>query len=235
MFVALYLIFPRATDATVVDAVTVALGGIGARLPQVTAELLQRPIRAESNDAQLVWRLCFESEQDYRNCLLEPTWDEARSALGRGDLRVESVIYQRGRHGIRSPEIKNGIWRAMVLSVIEGTCRDKREQYESEMATMPDYIPAIRNWAMSAVLESSGSRKWAYVWEQDFDDVDSILGEYRMHPFHWGVIDRWYDAEHPEHILDGKFLRTLCPSAGSGIDPKRRLSTPRQSGQLVSS
>ena len=101
------------------------------------------------------------------------------------------------------------MWHALVVSVIPGTDRAKRNQFEIEMAKMPTYINSIRNWAISPVIESSGARTWSYVWEQDFDDVEGLLGECRMHPVHWGVVDRWYDVEHPDHIIDGRMLRTV--------------------------
>ena len=134
-------------------------------------------------------------------------------------IRVESVAYRRGLHGVAYPDMADGVWRALVVSVIAGTDRARRDQFEREMATMSAYIGSIRNWAISPVIESSGARKWSYIWEQDFDDVEGLLGEYRMHPMHWGVIDRWYDVEHPDHIIDGRMLRTVCPSTGSAIQP----------------
>lgn len=221
MFVSLNCISCHARNDTTIDLLMRALDEAYRALPIICSQLLAKTLLARDEDAQLVWRICFETEQAYRDCLLEPVWrQQVKPLLARDDLRVESVAYRRGLHGVACPEIADGVWRALVVSVIAGTDRVRRDQFEREMANMPAYIGSIRNWAMSPVIESSGARNWSYIWEQDFDDVGGLLGEYRMHPMHWGLIDRWYDIEHPEHIIDGRMLRTVCPSPGSAIQPK---------------
>lgn len=32
--------------------------------------------------------------------------------------------------------------------------------------------------------------------------MDDLPGEYLMHPFHWGRVDRWFDPEFPEWTVD---------------------------------
>lgn len=41
-----------------------------------------------------------------------------------------------------------------------------------------------------------------------------------MHPIHYGLVDRWFDAQHPEHILDSRLLRVVCNSPSGAIDPR---------------
>lgn len=220
MFVSLHLVFVHGGEDAAIDRVVAALRDAGASLPQLRSELLQRSLLARADDPHIIWRLCFESEQAYRASLLDPTWrKKAYPILQRSDLRVESLAYRRTRYGIAEPAIRNGIWRALIVSIIDGTSRARREQFEAETAAMPRYIKTIRNWAMSPIIESSGARNWSYIWEQDFADVEGLLGEYRMHPIHWGLVDRWYDVEHPDHIIDGHLLRTLCPSPEGAIAP----------------
>ncbi|HEY2076274.1 MAG TPA: hypothetical protein VGH53_08045 [Streptosporangiaceae bacterium] len=42
---------------------------------------------------------------------------------------------------------------------------------------------------------------WSHAWEQEYRDVDGLLGGYLRHPFHWTCTDRWFGCEVPTLIV----------------------------------
>ena len=79
------------------------------------------------------------------------------------------------------------------------------------------YIPTIVNWQVSRVLEASGARPWTHVWEQEYEDISGLHGAYMLHPHHWGYIDRWYDPECTDYMIDTHLCHTFADFHGGGI------------------
>ena len=52
--------------------------------------------------------------------------------------------------------------------------------------------------------------RWTHLWEQEFDSVDGLQVDYMSSPVHWGYIDRWFDPEMPERIVDLWLAHTAC-------------------------
>jgi hypothetical protein len=51
---------------------------------------------------------------------------------------------------------------------------------------------------------------WTHVFEQEFTDVEGLMGPYLMHPIHWAVVDRWFDPECPEVIIRNPVCHSFC-------------------------
>jgi hypothetical protein len=192
--------------------------------PMAVRSLLQPTLPGVYNGGHYIWHVQFEHEQDYRACLAQPHWREGVDALlgGRAVSLVESAAYQNGKMGAKKPGIEKGVYRVALFAVGKPAGRDTLARYEAETAAMPDYIKSIRNWAVSPVLEASGSRRWSFVWEQEYDDIGGLMGPYMMHPHHWAHVDRWYDPEMPEHLIDTFLCHTFCNFESSVIAPRTR-------------
>lgn len=141
---------------------------------------------------------------------------EQRDALGAalapllaGDA-VDGADYQGSLDGKQTPDLANGVYRVLLLSVDEGSDPEAVAQFESETRMMPHYIPAIRNWQLSRADAAVGGRRWTHVWEQEYAGVEGLLGPYMMHPYHWARIDRWFDPECPERIVDARLCHSFC-------------------------
>jgi len=177
----------------------------------VVSSFVGRTLPGGINDGQIMWRAAFASEADYR------VHARAVPASFPDAFCLDTVFYHLGRHATPYPDLRDGIWRALIVSVDAGTDRATRERFETEMVAMPRHVCTIRNWGFSRVAASQGARPWSYVWEQDFDSIEGMQGEYMMHPIHWGSIDRWYDVEHPDRIADGYLIHSACESATAQI------------------
>lgn len=103
-----------------------------------------------------------------------------------------------------------GIYRVLLLAVKPGADADAVARFEREMLAMPRYIRSIRAWRLSRVTVASGARGWTHVWEQRYDDLDGLAGAYMLHPYHWARVDRWFDPEHPDWIVDTHLCHSFC-------------------------
>ncbi|WP_321799216.1 Dabb family protein [Caballeronia sp. J97] len=128
-----------------------------------------------------------------------------------GVARVDRVVSVGIGGGLRTPGLREGIWRTLMLRVREHASDANVAALEQALLRMPDYMPGIRNWRLARVTSSS---TWTHVWQQEFARVDDLLGEYLMHPFHWGRVDRWFDVECPEWTV-AAISHAFCPLGAS--------------------
>jgi len=137
--------------------------------------------------------------------------------------RVDSVVYEDGEGG--GDWNGAGIYRALLLSVKPAVAEAMIARFERELLAMPRYIHSIRAWRLSRVAQASGARAWTHVWEQRYDDLDGLNGEYMIHPYHWAWVDRWFDPENPDWIVDTHLCHSFCalaPDATPGPRPRSK-------------
>ena len=60
------------------------------------------------------------------------------------------------------------------------------------------------------MVQAEGARPWTHVWEQRYDALDGLMGDYMMHPYHWARVDRWFDPESPDWIVDTHLCHSFC-------------------------
>jgi hypothetical protein len=187
--------------------------------PRIKRAMLQPTLPGVANGGDYIWHVQFANEADYRAVIEHRSWrDGIDRALGAEPVaHVDSAAYTAGAGVVAERGIKGGVYRTLFTAIRPAAPVEKIVQFETEMCEMPRYITAIRNWGFSRVVEASGARQWAHVWEQDYRDVDGLTGPYMMHPFHWAFIDRWYDHESHDWIVDGRICHTFCAFQDSVI------------------
>jgi hypothetical protein len=201
------------TEATAADrdSVIAALNAaVGSGPPTLRAWL--NPAQPGShNGGDLIWHLQYAHEAEYRSNARQAAWHEAERILA-GELiaQVDSAAYRQTWTGVAEPEIKNGFYRSLFLNMRSGVRPDQIALFELEQREMARYMPVIRNWGLSPVIEASGGRRWDYVWEQEFQNLETWMPAYMAHPYHWGHIHRWFDAESPDWIEDPWIALGLC-------------------------
>lgn len=102
------------------------------------------------------------------------------------------------------------VYRTLLLRMLPDTDADTLARFEDELSSMARYIPAIRAWQLSRVDDAIGTSPWTHVFEQEFSDVDGLMGPYLMHPIHWAVVDRWFDPECPDVIIRDRVCHSFC-------------------------
>ena len=174
------------------------------------------------NGGDLIWHVQLTDEAAYRAWVRQSSWHETERALADAPVfHVDSVAYEQGSIGVAEPEISNGVHRTLLLAIRPAVAGEKIAQFEAEMREMARYIPAIRNWGFSRVLEAGGARQWSHVWEQEFRDLSGLQGPYMMHPIHFARIDRWFDTETTDWIVDTAICHTFCVFDDSMLAPLR--------------
>jgi hypothetical protein len=141
---------------------------------------------------------------------------ELESGLARlpGFVRADRVVYDDCiGGGLREPALGDGIWRTLLLRVRPQAPAAQVRALEQELLAMPAYMGGIRNWRLSRVTAGSGG--WTHVWQQEYARLDDLLGEYLMHPYHWGWVDRWFDPEFPEWTVETGLCHAFCPLPAS--------------------
>lgn len=132
----------------------------------------------------------------------------ARLARVPGFERAEQLCYEPIAGGVREPKLRGGLWRTLLLRTRPGATPAHIGGLEHDLLSMPAYMRGIRNWCLSRVTAGG---PWTHVWQQEYAALDDLLGEYLMHPFHWGWVDRWFDPEFPEWTVEGDIAHAFCP------------------------
>ncbi len=177
------------------------------------------------NAGDVVWRMAFRTESEALAAPLAPAWRAVVAPALEG-ARVTSVGYRVSRMG-PGPNTP-GIWRGLLFRVMPHGFPDLARQLEQELLLFPKYITTIRSWALSPVSFVEGPKAFTHVWEQEYDDLDGLTGEYMTHPIHWGLVDRFFDAESPVYIVDPQLTQIVGPIEGTilGIH-----ADPREEGK----
>ncbi len=105
------------------------------------------------------------------------------------------------------------VYRALLLRVPAEVEAETVTAFERELAMMPRYVPTIAAWQLSRVEQAIGTSEWTHVFEQEFTDVDGLMGPYLMHPIHWAVVDRWFDPETTDMIVRDRVCHSFCELA----------------------
>ena len=107
-----------------------------------------------------------------------------------------------------------GVKRTLWLCVEPEAEADAVARFEAETPLLAQAIPAIRNWRWSRIPQrgtAATPMRWSHVWEQEFEAVDGLQVDYMSSPVHWGYVDRWFDPEMPDRIVDLWLAHLACP------------------------
>ncbi|MET7774017.1 Dabb family protein [Nocardia sp. NPDC005366] len=173
--------------------------------------LVARTLPGVRNGGDIVAHFQFASAPEWARC--RASIDEATS--GPQIRHVDSVEYvggspADGRAGRRRSSRPSTIYRILLLRVEDSAAPAELDRFEHATAQMPEHISAIQAWQLSRVCHAEGTSRWTHVWEQEFTDVDALLGPYMNHPVHWGHVDRWFDPECPEQIVKDRVCHSFC-------------------------
>jgi hypothetical protein len=166
--------------------------------------LVEPTLPGSRNGGDVLVHLRFDS----RNQWLSAADDFAAILEASAITRVNGATYPGAP--TRNGSGAGTVYRALLLRVLPETDPSTVARFEDELSSMARYIPAIRAWQLSHVDNAIGTSRWTHVFEQEFSDVDGLMGPYLMHPIHWAVVDRWFDPECPEVIIRDRVCHSFC-------------------------
>jgi len=182
----------------VLGAVSGAAAATGAR-----HQLVEPTLPGVRNGGDILVHLRFDTEGQWRSV----ETDFAAMLTDPAITRVNGACYS----GEASRGAQAGtVYRALLLRVLPGTEAHVVDRFEDELRLMARYVNTITAWQLSRVDEPVGTSEWTHVFEQEFTDVDGLMGPYLMHPIHWAVIDRWFDPECPDVIIRDRVCHSFC-------------------------
>jgi hypothetical protein len=176
----------------------------GAEATHAHHQLVEPTLPGSRNGGDILVHLRFDSESQW----LSAAGDFAAVLRDSAITRVNGATYP-------GTPICNGsgtgtVYRALLLRVLPDTDPGIVARFEAELSSMARYIPAIRAWQLSRVDDAIGTSQWTHVFEQQFSDVDGLMGPYLMHPIHWSLVDRWFDPECPDVIIRDRVCHSFC-------------------------
>jgi hypothetical protein len=169
------------------------------------------------NGGDLIWRCEFRDAAHWRDAEASARFRDAAALLAdRSRVRlVEHVACASGARGGASPA--RGLYRVALFCANQRPTPDRLARFAAETSAMPRYVRSIRRWQLSTPTHASGSRPWTHVWEQEYDDLAGLNGPYMLHPCHWGQVDRWFDPEDPDWLVDPMLCHTFCETSAPVI------------------
>lgn len=202
------------TDALGADDAVDRLRSALADLPG-TRGVVAPTLPGARNGGDVIVRLRFDSAEDrlrnretVANALTGPDVDRVVGAA------LELPESCAGRAGRRDGAGAPGVYRILLAKVTDGAQAEEVARFERALLQMPEHIPQIRAWRLTRAEESVGPTAWTHAWEQEYDDVDGLLGPYMNHPIHWAHVDRWFDPESPLQLVRERVCHTFCEIDG---------------------
>ncbi|WP_051133123.1 Dabb family protein [Nocardia paucivorans] len=194
------------TTEMIVKRITAAAEAVGAQRP-----LVARTLPGVRNGGDLLAHFRFTSKAD---------WLSGREAVHETMVcpaidHIDSVEYPGGRvgdgrTGRRRDANPSTVYRTLLLRVDDAATPAEIARFEHATLQMPHHVPAIQAWQLSRVERAAGTSRWTHVWEQEFADVEGLLGPYMNHPVHWALVDRWFDPESPDQIVKDRICHSFC-------------------------
>lgn len=172
--------------------------------------LVEPTLPGSRNGGDVLVHLRFASRRE---------WDSV--AVDFGDVlqdpavgRVNSATYSGRPVDTERSTGPGTVYRTLLLSVAPGTADATIARFEADLRLMPRYVHSITAWQLSRVEQATGDSAWTHVFEQEFTDVEGLMGPYLMHPIHWAYVDRWFDPECPEVIVRDRLCHSFCRAGG---------------------
>ena len=194
-----------------------ALAGAGSAIAALSRSQVGRHL-AGSVCADYTWDACFTGTAPPLEALLAEPCLAPFFDSGSPDAVVaatDAVRFAPQSTSLPVPGLRDFVKRTLFLRVLDDTPEEVRERFEGDLRRMPAYVSTIRNWALSRSDPALQPTPWTHVFEQEFDDVEGLQGEYMVSPFHWGYIDGWFDPECPQRIVDTHLAHVFCSAPTS--------------------
>jgi hypothetical protein len=167
------------------------------------SSVVQPTLPGSRNGGDVLVHLRFRNQEDW-------TASDFDSILTDPAIVHANGITYRGTSVRSGGDDVGSVYRALLLRICPEADPETVAAFENELAMMPDYVPTITAWQLSRVESAIGDSAWTHVFEQEFTNVEGLMGPYLMHPIHWAVVDRWFDPETTDVIVRDRICHSFC-------------------------
>jgi len=181
--------------------------------PQVRASQLGRNLPGSLGGGRLHWDLALDDGAALGALL--------RSVPG---ARLDAVAFRPRETQAPHPELRGCVKRTLLLRVRPGADPARVKGLERALLDMPQHIGAIRNWALHRTDPSLWPTRWTHVWEQEYGGRAGLERDYMSHPYHWGVVDGFFDPECPQRVVETELAHVYYAAEQSVLAWSRALS-----------
>lgn len=157
------------------------------------------------NGGDLLIHLRFERKDGWQSAAAEIDAALEDPAI----TRVNGADYH-GAPTVVTDRAPGTVYRTLLVRVEADAGADSVKTFEADLCALPRFVSSISAWQLSRPAHTVGSTEWTHVFEQEFSDADGIMGPYLMHPFHWAVVDQWFDPECPNSIVRERVCHSFC-------------------------
>lgn len=204
------------------QAVAAALGLLANAIDGAVASQAGVHLEGSVGGGEITWDLLFEHEEAADQWCARVAGASPSAAVGGLDAALGSQIasvelarLETIAGGLARPGL-TGIKRTLWLRVLPEAEVAAASVFERETPLLAAAIPAIRNWRWSRVrtrIPSPMQIRWTHVWEQEFETLAGLEVDYMSSPCHWGYVDRFFDPEMPERVVDLWLSHLYCPAS----------------------
>jgi hypothetical protein len=180
---------------------------LSASVPTVALSRASRCLPDSQGAGNVVWDLIVDDDQPLGGIPTLSHFLEANQAPVLSSEAVPLTAIESGVDRFDGPRVK----RTLLISVRPDTPAASVAGLEASLAGMPRHIDSIRSWVLSRVDSTRSSSLWTHAWEQEFVDA-SAFGPYMSHPYHWTGVERWFDPEIPQSIVES-LAHFMCPAS----------------------
>ena len=159
------------------------------------------------NGGDLLLHLRFERQADWQSAAADVDTALTDPAI----TRVNGADYH-GAATVVADRTPGTVYRTLLLRVEPDTDTETVNRFEADLCALPGYVSSIGAWQLTRPANTVGATRWTHVFEQEFSDAEGIMGPYLMHPFHWAVVDQWFDPECPKVIVRERVCHSFCES-----------------------
>tara|TARA_R110000823_G_scaffold119998_14_gene244476 strand:- start:9671 stop:10729 length:1059 start_codon:yes stop_codon:yes gene_type:complete len=189
-------------------------------LPGTEAVSLARNYAPEYAAGDFTLDLLYADDASAKAARQSAVWRDAIApALDTHCAAVHALALDTIGAGLREPALSGSVKRTAFFRLLPGVGGETAVRFERDLLEMPLHIPEIRNWRLSRAIAADwcrvGEAPWSYVWEQEFADLNGLIGPYMVHPHHWGHIDRWFDPESGVQAIDARLSHAFSPLSSS--------------------
>ena len=202
--------FASTLPASARDAVQSVITRAAVTLPGACSTLVEPTLPGVYNGGDLICRFAFTDLTACEVALAGADWAQAQALLADEAIvsRCERVGYEGGLSGGAPQDA--GLYRVALFCANVRPDAERLASFTADTAAMPDHVETMRRWQLSPTHEATGTRSWTHVWEQEYLDRAGLEGAYMLHPVHWAHVERWFDPEYPEWLVDTVLVHTFC-------------------------